>query len=291
MSTHAPMRRPLGLAARLRAAGAVLALAAVAWTSLPAAAQAGRPCETQTTTAAEVTQGMALAEATARALDRSGAQVVVLARAGQDLSRYQLRWSHLGLAYRSGDGEGAHWRVVHKLNHCGTAEGAVYRQGLGEFFLDRPHRYEAAFVALDADVQARLLPLLQRNAEVARWHEPRYSVVAYPWATRYQQSNQWVIETMAGAMGPGPARGGDPRRQAQAWLVAQGYEPHVLRLGALTRLGARVGMAHVAFDDHPNHKRFADRIETVTADSVFEWLARSGLGEGRPTIVRAEARP
>lgn len=297
MSAPARIRWLRMPAARSRARGAVLALVAIAWASLPAVAQAGRPCETQTTTPGEVVQGMALAEATARALDVSGAQVVVLARAGQDLSRYQLRWSHLGLAYRSGDGEGAHWRVVHKLNHCGTAEGAVHRQGLGEFFLDRPHRYEAAFVALGADVQARLLPVLQRNAEVARWHEARYSMVAYPWATRYQQSNQWVIETMAGATGPGgaarPGAAGPAadRRQAQAWLAAQGYEPHVLRLGAFTRLGARVGMAHVAFDDHPNHKRFADRIETVTADSVFEWLARSGLGEGRPTIVRAEARP
>lgn len=256
---------------------------AVALAVAAGAAQAGRSCETQQSTAGEVMQGMALAEATARALDRSGAQVVVLARAGQDLSRYQLRWSHIGFAYRSGDGDGAHWRVVHKLNHCGTAEGAVYRQGLGEFFLDRPHRYEAAYVVLDADAQARLLPVLRSNAEVARWHEPRYSMVAYPWATRYQQSNQWVIETMAGALDPVAARS---RAQTQVWLGVKGYEPHVLRLGALTRLGARVGMAHVAFDDHPNHKRFADRIETVTADSVFEWLARSGLGEGRPTIVR-----
>ena len=255
----------------------------LAFAALPLAALAGRPCDTQQTTAQEVTQGMALAEATARALDRSGAQVVVLARAGQDLSKYQLRWSHIGFAYRSGDGAGSYWRVVHKLNHCGTAEGAVYRQGLGEFFLDRPHRYEAAYVVLSPEVQARLLPVLQSNAEVARWHEPRYSMVAYPWAQRYQQSNQWVIETMAGAMDSVAARN---REQAQAWLGAKGYEPHALRLGALTRLGARVGMAHVAFDDHPNHKRFADRIETVTADSVFEWLARSGFGESAPKIVR-----
>jgi hypothetical protein len=33
----------------------------------------------------------------------------------------------------------------------------------------------------------------------------------------------------------------------------------------------------VAFDDHPNDKRYSDRIETVTVDSVFEWLARAGL--------------
>ena len=37
-------------------------------------------------------------------------------------------------------------------------------------------------------------------------------------------------------------------------------------------------MRHVAFDDHPNEKRFSDRIETVTVDSVFEWLQRSSLG-------------
>jgi hypothetical protein len=93
-----------------------------------------------------------------------------------------------------------------------------------------------------------------------------------------------VIETLAGAMDP---RATD-RARAQAWLQAQGYEPHALRLGALTRLGARVGMAHVAFDDHPNAKRFADRIETVTADSVFEWLARSGWGESTAKIVRPD---
>ena len=43
---------------------------------------------------------MALALATERALDASGADVVVLARAGQDLSAYGLRYSHLGFAYR-----------------------------------------------------------------------------------------------------------------------------------------------------------------------------------------------
>lgn len=273
--------------AMMQCVAALHALGALAIAlALPLAARAGRPCEDRPTSTHEVTQGLALAAATAHALERSGAQVVVLARAGQDLSRYQLRWSHIGLAYRSGDGANAYWRVVHKLNHCGTAEGAVYRQGLGEFFLDRPARYEAAYAVLAPQVQARLLPVLPDNAEIARWHEPRYSMVAYPWATRYQQSNQWVIETMAGALGPSAASGAQPRAQAQRWLGAKGYQPHVLRLGALTRLGARLGMAHVSFDDHPGHKRFADRIETVTADSVFEWLVRSGLGEGAPTIVR-----
>ena len=43
--------------------------------------------------------------------------------------------------------------------------------------------------------------------------------------------------------------------------------------------------ANVAFDDHPNEKRFSDRIETVTVDSVFRWLERDGLG-GAVQVIR-----
>lgn len=49
-------------------------------------------------------------------------------------------------------------------------------------------------------------------------------------------------------------------------------------LAALSRLGGRLTAANVAFDDHLNDKRFSDRIETVTVDSVFAWLQRAGLG-------------
>ena len=68
------------------------------------------------------------------------------------------------------------------------------------------------------------------------------------------------------------------RTQAQAWLGFKTYQPTTLRLGAFTRLGASAGSAHIRFDDHPNDKRFSDRIETVTVDSVLDWLERTGLG-------------
>jgi hypothetical protein len=244
-------------------------------------AHAGRPCEVRPNTTNDLVRGMNLAAATAQRLDASGAQVVVLARAGQDLSRWGLEWSHFGFAYREGDGPKSHWRVVHKLNHCGSASAALYRQGLGEFFLDQPFRYEAAFSELSPEAQAKLLPLLRDNARIDDWHEPHYNMVAYPWSTRYQQSNQWALETLAGAMDTGAS----DRRRAQAWLQLRGYEPTTLRIDPLTRLGGRMTKVNIAFDDHPNHKRFSDRIETVTADSVFAWLQRSGLGE-KPVVVR-----
>ena len=254
-------------------------LLALVLATATALAHAGRTCDAKPPEARNVERAMVLAERTAQALDASGAQVVVLARAGQDLSAYGLRYSHLGLAYRDGahwreggQGPGV-WRVVHKLNQCGTAVAAVYRQGLGEFFLDDLHEYQAGVVVLRADVQARLLPLLRDNHRLAQLHTPRYNMVAYPWAQAYQQSNQWALETLAMAMDPNAAT----RERAQAWLQLHGYVPTTLRISPLKRLGARVSAANVAFDDHPNDKRFRDRIETVTVDSVFSWLTRSGL--------------
>ena len=276
------MCRNARVAAATRRAGRAWMIAAALLAA--GTAQAGRSCQNEPPTTVTVERAMNLAAATARALDASGAQVVVLARAGQDLGRYGLRYSHLGLAYLEApprDGVPGTWRVAHKLNHCGADTAALYRQGLGEFFLDDLFEYQAGVVVLAPQVQANLLPLLRDNERLARLHTPSYNMVAYPWSVRYQQSNQWAIETLALAQEPAV----QSRERAQAWLKLQGYEPTTLRLGALTRLGARATAANIAFDDHPNEKRFADRIETVTVDSVFRWLERSRLGAA-PTTVR-----
>jgi hypothetical protein len=252
---------------------APLFLAAVFLGAAPAV-HAGRSCETRKTTPQTVERGMTLAEKTLASLNASGEKVVVLARAGQDLGKYGIRYSHLGLAYQLPDGQGGMtWRVVHKLNTCGTSESAVYRQGLGEFFLDDLWRYEAAWVAPTPEMQARLLVLLQDPGRLTAMHHKPYSIVSYAWGRKYQQSNQWAIETMGTAMEPGVTT----REKAQAWLQFKGYEPTSLKLGPLTRLGGRITAANVAFDDHPNDKRFSDRIETVTVDSVFDWLQRAQM--------------
>ncbi|MFT5533045.1 MAG: hypothetical protein ACI8WM_001431 [Burkholderiaceae bacterium] len=240
-------------------------------------AHAGRPCETKTLTADIIVRAMALAATTATRLDESGASVVVIARKGQDLSKYGVRYSHLGFAYKTSDGK---WRVVHKLNECATANAAVYRQGLGEFFLDDLWRMEAGVAMLTPAVQAKLLPALSDNAKLAQVNTPAYSMVAYPWSQRYQQSNQWAIETMAMTQDPDAF----DRPHAQAWLQLKGYAPTTLHLSLMQRFGARVMSANVAFDDHPDAKRFSGQIQTVTADSVFTWLERSGLGTNVRTI-------
>ena len=145
--------------------------AAWLWAAAYTPAQAGRSCEARLPEAASVQRAMGLAERTVQALEASGAQVVVLARNGQDLSKYRLRWSHLGLAYREAgvvrdDGVlgPAVWRVVHKLNECGSARGDLYRQGLGEFFLDDLFEFKAGWAVPPTAVQERLLLVQLRQA-------------------------------------------------------------------------------------------------------------------------------
>ena len=272
-------------------------------------ATAGQTCDAAPPDTVSMTRALGLAERLQQSLDASGAQVVIVARAGQDLRKYGLNWSHLAFAYREDtpspqaivarspvlgqigvpltnglplrQSTRGTWRVVHKLNQCGTAEAAVFRQGLAEFFLDKPFRYEAAYVVPAPEVQAALMQVLTDDQRLVQWHTPAYSVVAYPWSTRYQQSNQWALETLAGSLDPAAST----RERAQAWLQLHEYQPTVLHIDALTRLGGRITRANIAFDDHPNAKRFNDHIETVTVESMFSWMQRMQIA-GPPTVVR-----
>jgi hypothetical protein len=248
----------------LCAAGLLLASTAV---------QAGRPCTAVPLKVAEVQAGLDLAIATENALNASGANVVLLARVGQDLSEYNLRYSHLGFAYREQIGADVRWRVLHKLNQCDTSTAGVYRQGLGQFFLDNLWRYEAAYVVPSPAVQAKLQTFLSAPDALTAMHEPSYSMVSYVWSTQFQQSNQWVLESFAAALDPAIHN----RAAAQAWLKQRDYRGSILRLGTFKRLGARITTANVSFDDHPNRKRFSGRIETVTVDSMFAWLQQAGF--------------
>ncbi len=239
-------------------------------------ATAGQDCTPHRPTVTELRRGLELAAETARQLDRHGAEVAVLARVGQDLSRHGLRYSHLGLAYRDRSalgGRGA-WRVVHKLNLCGSDRGELYRQGLAQFFSDGLQRFEAGAVVLETGFAAGLPPRLADNRWLRAMHEPRYSMLAFPWRTRYQQSNQWGLEILARWLEPAA----DHRAAAQQVLRHTGYRPDTIHVSAVERLGARLGSAHIAFDDHPFVRRMQGQIDTVTVESVFRWLQRQHLG-------------
>lgn len=237
--------------------------------SMPPPAQAGRPCEAAAPEPARVVKAMELAQQVRLALDAAGAEVALIARVGQDLSQYHLRYSHLGLAWR--DHPAGRWLLVHELNHCGSADSALYNEGLGNFFLDDMFAYETQIVLPDAATQASLARLLATPTP-RRLHEARYNMLSYAFSTAYQNSNQWVLETYAAAAAGAGAV--ETRAEAQAWLKQAGFAPITLALPAPVRLGARMLRANVAFDDHPLARRMAGRIDTVTVEAVTRFILR-----------------
>ncbi|MRV74946.1 DUF2145 domain-containing protein [Duganella sp. FT92W] len=238
-----------------------------------ATAHAGASCEDRPLEPRNVVQAMDLALRTREALDASGAQVALVARAGQDLSAYGLRYSHMAFVWR--DHPKGRWLVVHELNGCGTASSGLYDEGLGNFFLDDMFLYEAQIVIPSDTVQQRLVRVLATGTP-RRLHQPQYNMLAYAYGTRYQNSNQWVLETLAAA-GAEPGQV-ENRNEAQAWLKSAGFTPITVHIPALTRLGARMFRANVAFDDHPFDQRMAGRIDTVTVDAVVRFVRRADPG-------------
>lgn len=228
-------------------------------------AAAGTACVPGKTDAASFAKAMRLAENTRAALEESGARVALVSRIGQDLSRYGQRYSHMGWAVRDAQGR---WLVTHELNTCGSAQSALYDQGLANFFLDDMFLYESRISIPSGAGAQRLAEMLASDAP-QRLHSARYNMLSYAFSTAYQNSNQWVLETYAAANSE--FRIGE-RGQAQAWLKLAGYQPITVDVPATTRLGARMFSANIAFDDHPFGRRMAGQIDTVTVESVLRFV-------------------
>lgn len=224
-----------------------------------------------------------MASATAQALDAlPGAQVVLLARGGQDLSRYGLKHSHMAFALRDDDGL---WRVRHLLNRCKSDASQLYVEGLSNFVGESAVSNDLRVGVLTPAVQQRLQVVLSDSGELAhRLHETRYSMVAYPFSTDYQNSNQWVLEVLAAALAADaqPPTVISDRRAAQAWLHAARYHPSILHLDLKQRVGARFVAANATTTDHPVGERVSGNYSVVTVESVFDFLhQRDALAQER----------
>ena len=227
---------------------------------------AGRTCEPPAYDASKVMHALELAQKTNLRLVDSKADIAIIARVGQDLSKYHLRYSHLGLVKREIDGR---WSVIHELNDCGSANSGLFDEGLGNFFLDDMFVFETLILIPQPDVQLKIRQVLE-NGKARRLHDPHYNMLSYPFSTKYQNSNQWALEVLAVALAQGLNI--NNREQAQAWLKSADYQPDVLHIDAMTRLGARMFRANVSFDDHPFDRRMSGLIDTVTVESIVRFV-------------------
>ena len=232
-------------------------------------AHAGSACTDKAPDATNVMKALELAQKSSRALDESGAQVALIARVGQDLSQYHLRYSHMAFVWRPK--KDAPWSVLHELNQCGTANSALFDEGLGNLFLDNMVAYQTLIVIPSTETQTRLTGMFAER-QMLKFHTKEYNMVAYPFSTQFQNSNQWLLETLSVAMAH-DARITD-RTEAQAWLKMAGYQPTTLDIPMAKRLGAELFRANISFNDHPLGQRMAGQINTVTVESVVSFVMR-----------------
>ena len=240
--------------------------------------QAGTQCTEKVITTTDLDRAGKMAvklQSLARKHDMTAALV---GRMGSDLSRYGLRYSHLGILYRKSDDV---WMFRHMLNHCGEATSGLYQEGIMNFFLDDPIRYEAAIVVPDQSLQKKLRHAVMTD-ETKSLFTPDYNMLANPWNDLYQNSNQWVLEVLANAMaGHNPARS---RRDAQDFLRDSNYQPSRLRFSLAQRLGAKYFRSNIRFDDHNNADRIIGVLPVVSVKSVFRYLERHDLVLHKLTI-------
>jgi len=241
-------------------------------------ALAGQSCEPREPKPAEIRSGLELAYKVQQHLDAQNVRVALIGRIGRDLSEYGLRYSHIALAVR--DELHGRWNVVHMLNHCGRADSDLYDQGLGNFFLDDLFRLEAVVLVPSRELQHRLAAAIA-DGKGRALHEPGYSLIAHPYSTKYQNSNQWLLEFAASLL-----EGGDLNRAtAHARLMRDRFQPSVLYLPPLKRLGARLFAVNTRFDDHSNAEWSSSRYQVVSAESVLTWFGRADRTVGQSVLT------
>lgn len=234
-------------------------------------ALAGSACEERPLTPTALAEASRLGVALYRALEENGADLAYIARAGADLSAHGLVYSHAALAIR----EAGRWRVVHLLNRCGSDRSALYDEGLVNFFLDSPHRYETVAALTDAATAASLRGMLVEGRLTRRLHQPRYNMIAHPRSLDFQNSNQWLLELSVAAL----AGGLDERAAVHTHPLMAGFQPDVVKIGLGSRIGAGLFRANTTFLDHPFGDRVRGEYQTVTVRSLFRWLVDSGRVE------------
>lgn len=248
----------------------------VLWLCLAAAgsiAFAGQTCGEKPSTAEGSARAAQLSAQVLDALEQRQLSFALIARVGVDLSEFGLRYSHVGVAWR--DHPRGRWFTFHLLNRCGTGQSELVEQSLDDFFNVQLHSYQALVAAPTFPAQVKLQKAFF-SPQARQLHEPEYNMISHPFSTKFQNSNQWILEVMTSALAPTGAV--SSRQTAQDWLREKGYTPSVIPISLPRRAGARLLSPHVRFTDHSSEEFSAGRYSVVSVDSVLAFLKSQNPG-------------
>lgn len=224
-------------------------------------------------TASDQDRVLQFAAVVKRELEESGARTAIISRAGLDLSRFGLLYSHAGIALR--DNPGGPWAVRQLYYACDESRPRLFDQGMAGFALgsDAPAEGHVSLVFLPEAQDAQLAKAALDKRLALALLAGAYSANAYAFSTRYQNCNQWVIELLASAWGHLDARE-QAREQAQAWLRTERYDPAPVKVPShwLMFAGQFVPLIHVV--DHPVEDLHALALKVSVPDSIEMFVHR-----------------
>lgn len=242
--------------------------------ALPVApARAGTDCSAAPPAPSQVAEAAATARRVEAALEALDEPVLLLSRAGTDLSAYGLHYSHVAFVLR--DHPDGRWTVLHLLNECGSNRSGIYAQGLVNFFMDGLVSQDARLTRLDPALSSQLAAQLLGTATL-RLHQPRYSVISPYGSLASQNSTAWVLDQLSAArVGPDADRRAAKRRQQ-----TDGFRPDRLHIPYRKRVLGGLFAANADFGEHPVGTRLSGDYPVVTVRAILAHLARLGLSTG-----------
>ena len=205
-------------------------------------------------------------------LAASAESVALVSRSGLDLSRFNIRYSHAALAWRSEQGL---WAARQLYYACDEGQPRIYDQGLAGFAMgtDSPAIGYLSVVRLPPQAVLALRPALLDTPRALHLLAAQYSANAYTYSLRYQNCNQWLVEMMAAGWGDLPD-GEDLRERAQRWLRAENYAPQPVDVGSRWWMLASYFVPLLHLDDHPDDDRAALKLH-ISLPSTLEEFVRA----------------
>ena len=223
-------------------------------------------------------------------LAASAQDVVLVARSGLDLHKLDVRYSHEGVALRDNDGKP--WSVRELYYSCEDHQPRIYDEGMSGFLMgtDDPDNGYISLVFLPPGHAAPL-----RTTAVDKHHAlgvlgASYSANAYPFSTRHQNCNQWVMELLAhawDASGRDADTDADARTRAQRWMRAQGYLPTVFTTSTHAMTWIPDLVPWLANDDHPPDEVAHNRYNVSMPSSIETFVQARVPGATRVELCHA----
>ena len=208
-------------------------------------------------------------------LEKSGQRLALISRAGLDLGRFGVRYSHAGFSLKHSPD--TPWAIRQLYYACDEKQPHIFDQGMLGFLLGMNEPglgYVSVVLLPDADT-AELERAALDKQQALKLLGATYSANAYPFSLQYQNCNQWVVEVLAAARGR-LLEGGSPalREQAQAWLHDRGYIPSVIDVGWRPLMWATALVPWLHNDDHPAADQ-AQALYRVSMPAAIENFVRT----------------